>query len=145
MSCARSAGHKSGTDTCKEPGLLCTDTRKSTRQCASVATTSIQPWTVYRHFSRLAHGPRQSSLVLFLERLGSSTVSAFSDLSVTSDQTCEAYLDAPSPLLPAIAIRGPEHTCWAYERAVREHPHRCIAHQLRLVPEHCPAKQAEVL
>jgi hypothetical protein len=87
-----------------ELGLLCADTRKSACECSAVAATGLQSWSEHRRLSLFAHGPRQSSRLLFVECLGSSAVSAVPNIHVASDQTCQAHADASSSLLPPLAI-----------------------------------------
>jgi hypothetical protein len=109
--------------TLAEFGLLCTHPRKGSRERSAAAASRFQPWPIRDRFSLFAHGARQSSCLVFVERLGSSSVSALSDLHLASDQAREAHTDAPSSLLPPLAIRGPEHTRGPNERASGEHTH----------------------
>jgi hypothetical protein len=95
---------QSRTDTRAELGLLCTDTRKSACECAPATTAGLQSWPEHRCLSLIAHRPCQSSCLIFLERLGSSAVSAVADVHFASDQTCKAHADTASSLLPTLTI-----------------------------------------
>jgi hypothetical protein len=134
-------------DTRTELGLLCTHTRKSPRKRSSAAAASLQSWAGHKWLSLVAHGPRQSSrfLLLFVECMGSGAVSTVFDIHFASHQTRKAHSDAPPSVLPTLAIRRIEHPRGPDECAPGKHPHRCVPHQLRFLPQHCPTKQAEVV
>jgi hypothetical protein len=92
------------TDTLAEPCLLCTHPREGTRECAPAAAARVQPWPILDRLSLLAHGPRQPALLVLVERLGSSSVSALPDIHLAGNQAREAYTDAPPPLLPPFPV-----------------------------------------
>lgn len=131
---------RTDTDTVLEFGVLCANTRKGARQCTPIAKAGSETWATHGRLTLVTNGPGQPSRVFLLERLGSSSFAALSDLYLPIHKTREAHIDAASPLLPSLALRGSGHTCRAYERATGEYTYRCLTRQLCVLPEQCPAQ-----
>jgi hypothetical protein len=81
----RVSNYEEVTDTLVELGLFRTNTRESACECSPAATKSIELWSSHHGQCNLAPGPLQPPVLVFLECLGSGSVTALFDIHIAND------------------------------------------------------------
>lgn len=129
---------------------FCAHPRKGPCQCLAVsATECTAPWLLPERIVGgagscpvVADRPRTTLYIsIDIEHAGRSLVAWFAQLYITQCQVGKAGSHPPSPVLPAVALRGIGHPRWADEDSPREPPRQYHLGQLCLIPQPDPALQ----